>query len=575
MKWTPVVLCCWLLAATVTAYVVLKPKAYVRLNDADGNKRINSSTLNTLDFDYVTNLLYVLAHEPARLTVFSLSLDGTPTQVLEHKFSTALEGFPLDIEICRPLVIGSTPRVAISFQDPASRSADGRVVFFQPLSFNDKDLVEIQRVTVGPYPVDLEFAEDCSVLIVANKGQATKEGTNIYRDPEGTLTRVQMPPDFSDLSPITSTTISFADYFDGPAGGANLAELLAGNFRSFPVRDPNNGLLSIAQNIEPEDVLIAEGGRTAYVTLPMNNAVAKVNLFTNQVSEIFPLGNRSWTDYYMDPSDMDGGVNMRGFNIYSLYQARRIEWISQGTREFLITLDSGLFNINHEYGFMDFERGKTLQSAGVFDTGDQKLESELADDTMLGRLAISTVDGVRLDGRIENVFTFGGRGFSIHSGQNLDIRSATVDSIEKVTKQYMPDVFNSAYRSPTSNPQRDRESTSPFLGPYLQAMTVAEFQDKTVLFLGSGNSGIIYVYVLSADATCPQPYFHSLYRAGGKYSTWQTLYDTEAMGDIGINDMRYLEDIDLTPILVVTSSISNSVSIYHVEEGPFDSDSSV
>ena len=195
------------------------------------------------------------------------------------------------------------------------------------------------------------------------------------------------------------------------------------------------------------------------------------------------------------------------------------------------------------------------------------------DDKRLGRLAVSTVDGVRLDGRIQDVFAFGGRGFTIHSSFRFNLSLSTnVDDVEKVTKMYMPDVFGSAYRSPTSNPQRDRDSTSPFRGPYLQAMDVGEFKGKTILFLGSGGSGIIYVYVLSADAACPQPWFHSLYRAGGKYSTWQTLYDTGAMGDIGINDVRYLQDIDLKPVLVVTSSISNSVSIYSVEEGPFDSD---
>ena len=37
-----------------------------------------------------------------------------------------------------------------------------------------------------------------------------------------------------------------------------------------------------------------------------NNAIARLNLETNQVSTVFPLGNRSWTDYYLDPSDNDG-----------------------------------------------------------------------------------------------------------------------------------------------------------------------------------------------------------------------------------------------------------------------------
>lgn len=38
-----------------------------------------------------------------------------------------------------------------------------------------------------------------------------------------------------------------------------------------------------------------------------NNAVARINLDTNLVSTIYPLGNRSWNSYYLDPSDYDLG----------------------------------------------------------------------------------------------------------------------------------------------------------------------------------------------------------------------------------------------------------------------------
>ncbi|GFR66555.1 mesenchyme-specific cell surface glycoprotein [Elysia marginata] len=500
-----------LLASTALAYVILKPKAYIRLNDDNGAKTINASTLNSVDFDYNTNILYIIAKEPARLTAFTLAVDGTPTQLLEHTFNPYLEGYPLDIEICRPQTLGATPRVAISFVNPASRSADGRVVFFQPLSFGSTTFDEIQRVTVGAYPYDMEFTEDCTILIVSNKGKPTKEGSQ-YRDPEGTISKIQLGVDFNDATPITSSVISFTDYFSGEAGLLNYIDLLGKNFRTFPVRDPTNNLLSLEQNIEPHDVIITDNGETAYVSLPVNNAIARINLFTDQVSEIFALGNRTWRNYYMDASDRDGAT----------------------------------------------------------DTGDSELEVQLGDEAVLGRLAISTVDGVRTDGLIDKPFTFGGRGFSIHLPTNLGIGSTTVDSFEKVTKQYMSDVFNTAYTGPSSNPQADRETTSPYLGPDLQAMDVAEFEDKTVLFVAGGSSGILYVYVLSADAWCPQPYFHSLYRAGGKYSSWQALYDTEQMGDIGITDVRFLEDIDLVPVLVVASSTSNSVSIYTVEEGPFD-----
>ena len=55
---------------------------------------------------------------------------------------------------------------------------------------------------------------------------------------------------------------------------------------------------------------------------------------------------------------------MRGFNIRSLYQATRMEWLQKSGREFIITLDAGYLNVNHEYQFSDHERARVLQQAG-------------------------------------------------------------------------------------------------------------------------------------------------------------------------------------------------------------------
>ena len=63
------------------------------------------------------------------------------------------------------------------------------------------------------------------------------------------------------------------------------------------------------------------------------------------------------------------------------------------------------------------------------------------------------------------------------------------------------------------------------------------FQGNKVLFLGSGTSGMIYVYVLVPDADCPQPFFHSVHRLGGTSSSWQSLYNNANIGDLGITDM--------------------------------------
>jgi hypothetical protein len=69
-------------------------------------------------------------------------------------------------------------------------------------------------ISVGAYPLDIEFGQDCNIMLVANKGYPTREG-NFYRDPEGTVTKILMPSDLNINSPITTTTISFAGLFTG------------------------------------------------------------------------------------------------------------------------------------------------------------------------------------------------------------------------------------------------------------------------------------------------------------------------------------------------------------------------
>ena len=76
-------------------------------------------------------------------------------------------------------------------------------------------MLTIYHRAVGAQPVDIEFAEDCNVMLVANKGRPTREG-NSYRDPDGTVTKILMPFDFNINSPTTTTTISFTSLFTGP-----------------------------------------------------------------------------------------------------------------------------------------------------------------------------------------------------------------------------------------------------------------------------------------------------------------------------------------------------------------------
>jgi len=244
-------------------------------------------------------------------------------------------------------------------------------------------------------------------------------------------------------------------------------------------------------------------------------------------------------------------------------------WVVKNNREWLLTLDTGMLNVIPEYSYSDYQRARTLADNGAIMAADSELDAQLKDDTELGRLGVSIEDGKRDDGLIGDVFAFGGRGFSIHNANSFSTPSAIVDSIEQVTKQYYSDVFNTAYLSDSSTPQSDREATSTLLGPNLAAMEVGEFEGKSVVFVGGGTSGILYVYMLAPDAGCPLPYFHSIHRSGSVFSSWAQAYSQGNMGDIGINDILYLQNTNLAPVVVVASSTSNSISVYNVVEKPF------
>ena len=66
-------------------------------------------------------------------------------------------------------------------------------------------------------------------------------------------------------------------------------------------------------------------------------------------------------------------------------------------------------------------------------------------------------------GKIENVFTFGGRGFGIRDANNFETPTVIVDGVERVTERYYSNIFNTAYMADADTPQTDREATSPSL----------------------------------------------------------------------------------------------------------------
>nr|KAG5710748.1 hypothetical protein BaRGS_035150 [Batillaria attramentaria] len=105
-------------------------------------------------------------------------------------------------------------------------------------------------LAAGADPVDLEFAQDCLVLVVANKGKPSP-GHAGSGDPEGIITKILTPFDFNEDSTVTSTSIGFGlvndqatlRNSDGPISG-----------------------ITASKNVEPVNVIVAPTARLS--TLP-------------------------------------------------------------------------------------------------------------------------------------------------------------------------------------------------------------------------------------------------------------------------------------------------------------------
>ena len=80
---------------------------------------------------------------------------------------------------------------------------------------------------------------------------------------------------------------------------------------------------------------------------------------------------------------------MRGYNVYSFFQATEMAWVSSNGREWLITLDRGLISEVSAYNnYQDWQRARLLIENAAIVTTDSELDAALRDDNELGNITL-------------------------------------------------------------------------------------------------------------------------------------------------------------------------------------------
>src|SRR5688500_17760476 len=171
----------------------------------------------------------------------------------------------------------------------------GKVVIW-----NTSDLSVKGVVSVGSLPDMVTFSPNGRYIISANEGEPNEDYTI---DPNGSVSIIRLPG-------LIVSTLDFSSF----SGQLNF-------LKSKGFRTPGPLGTTLAQDIEPEYAAVSHDSRTAWVTLQENNAVAKIDLHSSKIEEIFPLGfkehNEPGND--LDASDRDNGVTLKNWPVKGMY----------------------------------------------------------------------------------------------------------------------------------------------------------------------------------------------------------------------------------------------------------------
>jgi len=385
--------------------------------------------------------------------------------------------------------------------EASPKTNPGTVAFY-----NASDLRLLGNVTVGAQPDMLTFTPDGTKVIVANEGEPNTYGAADSVDPEGSVSIVT-------VNGGTSPTVATADFraFIGQE-----AALRAQGVRIF---GPG---ANAAQDFEPEYIAVSEDGKTAYVTLQENNAIAIVDIATAKVLSVKSLGtkNHNLAGNGLDASDEDGGtdtnsgtpaIKIANYPVRGMFQPDAIARFTIDGKTFLVTANEGEARADWP-GYSDETRVRAHCAAGL-DPSVFPNASTLILDSNLGRLRVTAspngdgVTGKNAAGQCTELYRFGARSFTIWDS-DIKLVWDSGDQLEQRTKALTEAPFNASH----DNNTLDGRSASK--GPEPEGVAVGKIGKKTFAFVGLERIGGVMAYDVSTP-TAPNFVTYLNLRTGG------------------------------------------------------------
>lgn len=315
------------------------------------------------------------------------------------------------------------------------------------------------------------YTHDGNYILSANEGEPADDYSV---DPKGTVSIISVKDNYA------VTTIDFSAF------ASKQADLMAKGFRVF---GPAANFLT---NIEPEYITVSADSKTAWITLQENNAIAKLDIRSKKLTDIFPLGFKDYnvSANAIDPGDKDNTITLRNVPVKGMYQPDGIAVYDNGGVPLLFTANEG--DVREWTAYAENKRLKDIVlDPTAFPTG-----ATLRTDANLGRLNItSTLGDTDNDGDYDALYSFGARSFSVWNGNNGKL---VFDSENQLERQAIAAGLYDDNRS-------DDKGVEP------ESVILGYVGRKAVAFVGMERADAVAIY----DVTNPQkPVFLKLLQTG-------------------------------------------------------------
>ncbi|WP_405795247.1 choice-of-anchor I family protein [Streptomyces sp. NBC_01506] len=422
-------------------------------------------------------------------------------------------------------------------QQATAKTDRGTVSFFRA-----SDGRKLKEVRVGALPDMVTFTPEGDRVVVANEGEPDSYcppggAEPAGMDPVGSVSVIDLDRGRGDLRRATARTAGFGEW-DGKKEELTKDGVL--------IYGPD---ASVGQDIEPEYVAVSEDGRTAWVTLQENNALALVDLRRAEVEKIVPLGEKdhSKPGNGLDASDKDGGVNIRTWPVKGLYKPDAIHAFTARGGEYTVSANEG--DARDWACFSEEVRVKDV----VLNPQAFPDAAALQKDGALGRLNITSTSPVDSQGRVTELNSLGGRSISVRD-ENGRLVWDSGDDLEQLTAKAFPENFN------TDHAVNAPDSRSDNKGPEPEGITTGTVRGTTYAFVGLERPGGIAAYDLS-DPHRP--------KAAGYVNSRDFAGDPKAgtAGDLGPEGVLFVAAKDSPTgdaLLVVGNEVSGTTAIYRV-----------